>query len=87
MTQVNQPIPEDRRCQGWRRHGGAFTLGPVTWHQCTNEGITMLTVLQEGEEQTLPACQTCWQEALCNEAIMIIRIGPMPKLATARRKT
>jgi hypothetical protein len=30
------------RCEGWRRYGGAFTLGPVHWEQCEAQGIVRL---------------------------------------------
>lgn len=51
-----------KRCEGWRRYGGAFTLGPVTWEQCKENGIVMLTFERDGKQQTLPACKVCWQE-------------------------
>lgn len=51
------------RCEGWRRKGGAFTLGPVKWSQCENEAVVMLRVKQE-TEQGLPACMDCWKEAI-----------------------
>ncbi len=50
------------RCKGWRRNGGAFTLGPVNWERCPNDAIAMLTIKQEKVEE-LPACKTCWLEA------------------------
>jgi len=52
------------RCEGWRRTGGAFTLGQVEWKQCEKEAIVMLKVKQ-GKEETLPACLECWNE--CKE--------------------
>ncbi len=54
------------QCEGWRRYGGAFTLGPVTWRQCTNEAIVTLTVTQDGKTEQLPACLECWNEAVEN---------------------
>jgi hypothetical protein len=54
------------RCEGWRRYGGAFTLGPVTWKQCKNEAIVILEVVQDGKIESLPGCATCWQEAIDN---------------------
>lgn len=56
-----------KRCEGWRRHGGAFSLGPVSWHQCENNATVMLTVKQNDETQTLPSCQTCWAEVIENK--------------------
>jgi hypothetical protein len=56
------------RCEGWRRHGGAFTLGPVTWEQCKNDGIVTLKFkdADTGKVKTLPACKECWAECLEN---------------------
>ncbi len=66
------------QCQGFRRYGGAFTLGPVNWVQCTNIAVVNLTFTQSDEpETTLPACMTCWEEALVNEQIQIIRAAPI----------
>lgn len=52
------------RCEGWRRNGGAFTLGPVTWKQCENEAVVILEVVQDGKVESLPGCATCWQECI-----------------------
>lgn len=55
------------RCEGWTRHGGVFTFGPVTWTQCPNEAVVMLKVEQKVEGQSgvseQPACIDCWKEA------------------------
>ena len=51
------------RCEGYRRYGGAFTLGPVRWQQCRKQAIVRITVVQEEGEGTFPACMTCWNEA------------------------
>lgn len=52
------------RCEGWRRYGGVFTLGPVTWKQCDNEATVILEVVQDGKTELLPGCAICWQEAI-----------------------
>lgn len=52
------------RCEGYRRYGGAFTLGPVRWEQCNEEGIVVLHIA--GCEPT-PACSKCWKEAIENK--------------------
>ena len=64
------------RCEGWRRYGGAFTLGPVYWVQCNEQGIVALTLRQDGKTKTLPACKTCWQECIDNK-IEIVKVVPM----------
>lgn len=51
------------RCDGWRRYGGAFTLGPVKWEQCKNDATVLLTIEQDGEVlKDSPACAECWKE-------------------------
>lgn len=65
-----------QRCEGWRRYGGVFSLGPVTWVQCQSEGDVLLTIRENGVERTLPACKTCWQECI-DTHIDIIRVVPI----------
>lgn len=50
------------RCEGYRRYGGAFSLGLGRWEQCRNKAVVMLKVEQE-QVKTMPACRTCWNEA------------------------
>lgn len=50
---------EPPRCEGWRRNGGAFTLGPVEWRQCENRAMALLTTA----DGVFPACRVCWAEA------------------------
>lgn len=64
------------RCEGQRRFGGAFTLGPVEWEQCKKEGIVMMTFMDDGETKTLPACKECWSESIEN-GIDIIAVVPI----------
>lgn len=64
------------RCEGWRKHGGAFALGPIEWLQCENEAIVRLTVTQEGKTEDLPACNVCWHETIENE-IPISTVVPL----------
>ncbi len=65
------------RCEGFRRYGGAFTLGPVRWEQCRETATVMLTVKQDGETQTLPACPTCWEEARNTKGITVTDAKPI----------
>jgi hypothetical protein len=69
-------MSEPLRCEGWRRHGGAFTFGPVTWKQCTETPTVWLKVKQTGKTQRMPACPTCWQESIDNE-IEILEAVPI----------
>lgn len=68
------------RCEGYRRSGDAFNLGPVRWEQCGNDAAVSLTVLlkpeQDGTEHNFPVCQECWQEAIQNE-IPIHQVKPI----------
>ena len=51
-------------CEGYRRRGGAFSLGPMTWEQCPNNAVVILTLKQKGEPKgEMPACAKCWEEA------------------------
>lgn len=50
------------RCEGWRRHGGAFTLGPVRWEQCEKDAAVKLEVEQDSVKQLVSVCLTCWRE-------------------------
>lgn len=65
------------RCEGWRRYGGAFTLGPVKWEQCKEDAIVMLKVKQEKTEE-LPACLHCWNEGK-EKGITILSAEPIPE--------
>jgi hypothetical protein len=64
------------KCEGMRRYGGAFTLGPVRWEACKEPAEVMLTVKQEGEVETLPACKTCWKEVIENK-IEVLKVEPL----------
>lgn len=66
------------QCEGMRRFGGAFSLGPVQWKQCENEATVMLTVKQKGEKVgEFPACPTCWQECLGTEGMTVKKARPL----------
>jgi len=73
------PLPEqmgtleELKCQGYRRRGGAFTLGPVEWEQCDDVPEVMLTI--EGKEP-MPACKTCWKECIENN-LKITKVEPL----------
>jgi hypothetical protein len=75
MAKKKLEVKNKIQCQGYRRHGGAFTFGPVTWKQCTNDAIVMLTVKQEKAER-LPACNDCWKECI-EKGIKIIKAEPI----------
>jgi len=64
------------RCEGWIRPGSFMTLGPRKWEQCENTGIVLLTVVQEGKEETLPACSKCWQDVI-DSGIEIVKAEPI----------
>ena len=64
------------RCEGYRRNGGMMTFGPVKWEQCKNDATVIITVVQDGEKQTLPGCGECWQEAIDNK-ITILSVEPL----------
>jgi len=66
------------KCQGWRREGGAFTLGPVVWRQCDGKPVVRMNVRQEGEETgDLPSCERCWRGADANPEVEIVSVKPL----------
>ena len=67
-----------KRCEGWRRYGGVFTLGPVTWKQCEAQGIVMLKFKDGKKVKKLPACKECWAECLTT-GVVIIEARPIIK--------
>lgn len=76
---VHPSLEINLRCEGYRRRGGAFTLGPVPWEQCTNDAIVTITAYQKEEptEYTGPFCMTCWKEALGNPDIKVLKVVPL----------
>jgi hypothetical protein len=53
----------NQQCEGWTRHGGAFTIGPPRWERCRNESTWLLTATQNGETRHFPVCDECREEA------------------------
>ena len=64
-------------CEGFRKHGSMFTLGPITWKQCEDEAVVLIEVKQDGVIASFPACNTCWKEAISNKGIEIISTVPL----------
>jgi hypothetical protein len=64
-----------KRCEGYRKYGGAFSFGPPVWEQCKENAIVELTIKQEKTE-TFPACKTCWNEVLENK-IKVVNVIPL----------
>ena len=54
------------QCEGYRRNGGAFQLGPVKWERCKNDATHYVTVSQDGKRSKLPACEKCLTECIDN---------------------
>jgi hypothetical protein len=63
-------------CEGYRRYGGAFTLGPVRWEQCDSPAEVSITVQQGSVTKTFPCCTVCWQEAI-NNTMTILNCVPL----------
>ena len=75
------------RCEGWRRLGGVFTFGIPKWYQCKNKATVMLTVLQKDKPRTtLPACQTCWSEALESLTVKVLKATPIKPAVTSNKQ-
>lgn len=70
---------DELKCEGMRRYGGAFSLGPPRWVPCEEKPIVMLTLRQGAsiEKQEMPACKTCWEEALRTVGIEVITARPL----------
>ncbi len=73
------------RCEGWTRHGGVFSFGPVTWEQCEAEAKLMVKFKQEGEVQTLPACAQCYVKIVESDKIEVLDVKDIPKKKVTRR--
>lgn len=74
-------MKEKNRCEGWVRHGGAFTLGLPQWVQCENEPTVLITFIDtqdagKSTKRTLPACQGCWQRVI-DAKLKIISVKPI----------
>jgi len=64
------------RCEGFRRYGGAFTLGPIEWEQCEENAIVYITTRINNKKQIIPSCKKCWEESIEN-GIKIIEVKPV----------
>lgn len=85
VEELEGAVPARRaiRCDGWRRHGSAFSLGPITWEQCGNDAVVLLTIEQEGKiVNDSPACAVCWEES---RSLGIKQIDAKP--ITTKRKS
>ena len=49
----------------------------MRWEQCYEDATVMLTVKQDGQTQTFPACPTCWKESLTNDSIEVLEAKPI----------
>ena len=66
------------RCEGFHKIGGTWSVGGLpVWQQCKNDAIVMLTVVQNGKDESLPACNECWKESIENKFIEIINVEPL----------
>ena len=74
---------ESVKCEGMRRRGGAFTLGPVEWEQCSNDAIVMLKVKQDDGTGEFPGCDACWRECRETKGMKVLEARP---LTDAERK-
>lgn len=67
------------QCEGWRRYGGAFTFGPVTWKQCEEKATVMVEGknAQETLYKTIPMCDTCLREAQTTIGVKVRKVEPI----------
>lgn len=72
-----KPLSPRVQCEGYRRYGGAFCLGPVTWERCKLDATRILEVKQGGKGLSkFPVCEECLQECLRTEGIEVVSITP-----------
>lgn len=64
-------------CEGYRRYGGAFTLGPVRWEPCTEPAVVKLRLTQDGKAKVCYACKVCWDECKSTPGITIFVAEPI----------
>lgn len=69
-------VDKSLQCQGWRRTGGAFSLGPVTWNQC--EEIPAVMLIVKGQTEPMAACGICWNECI-ETGVEILTATPIKK--------
>jgi hypothetical protein len=67
------------RCEGYRRYGGAFTLGPVKWEQCKEEATVLITFSNNAGTHVLPGCAKCWAECIENK-LNIVSVIPIENI-------
>ena len=68
------------KCEGYRKKGGLMAFGPVKWVRCKKSAIVLLTGTQgKNKKFKIPACITCWDEALSHEGIKILSTKPLKK--------
>jgi hypothetical protein len=65
LSEDEQTCKSTPRCEGYRRYGGALTIGLPRWVQCENNAVVLLTVEQDGKIlENLPTCLECWDEGV-----------------------
>jgi hypothetical protein len=66
------------QCEGWRRYGGVFTLGPVKWEQCKETAtVTALITNPDEKPKGFAACDHCLIEALTTTGMKVAKIKPI----------
>lgn len=65
MSDSEKSDNKSSQCEGYRRYGGAFSLGPAKWLRCEGKPIVMLTI--EGKDESLASCLKCWNECKAND--------------------
>lgn len=76
-------MADEIRCEGYRRYGGAFTLGLIKWVRCEEVAVVNITIEQDEDgrtyKKTYPACMKCWNEAIESESITVLNATPIVK--------
>lgn len=66
-------------CEGFRRYGGAFTLGTPYWEQCKEEATVLITFSNNAGTHVLPGCAKCWAECIENK-LNIVSVIPIEEM-------
>lgn len=62
------------RCDGWHRRGGAFTMGPVTWSQCSKVPDFHLRIDQGDGVEHFYCCVECFETSVDGKITVIEKV-------------
>jgi hypothetical protein len=84
---ADQRDTTDVQCEGMRRYGGAFRLGPPQWVPCKNKATVKLKLKQNDEISEFAGCNTCWDECTKTKGIKVISVHPITHKSPDRKES